>query len=329
MRSLILPVSRWRRKVRVTKTTQLTDFIETSLTHNMILRLMASWRLKVRPTQLIKTQRKLKLYLATRRAVYSNLMIKWEKTEKEVLKELADQGMQAKEIATNFNAPTEVKRFVMRSKVKDTINRHNLAKVVHRLEVRSVVKGYRQNAETLKARGDYSWLEDDLLLPPEPVISLNFNSTTMREMILKAQVLKPYWGKIVTSLNHYVTERELARLLNDKSSFEETPHSQSGAASRPNSTKHDTAELLGHTSPKIPIDTKHYRTISVPTPKTQGTRRNSVTLVSHHPAPNSDIPLQQPHRRESLTISAKRSRRNSQELTNPTALTMPKPQVKR
>jgi hypothetical protein len=165
--------------------------------------------MKVRPTQLFKAQRTLKQFISGRRATYGKLLTKWTKVEHQITRELQQKGMKWRDIADAFAMPTEVKRFVLRCRVKATINRHILALEAHRYAVALAVKEFKA-----KRLAGLKW--EDLHLPNEPVLSLDFSRKVVKKLVVKAQTLQPYWGRIVLSLNSYLTESELSRFVNDK-----------------------------------------------------------------------------------------------------------------
>jgi hypothetical protein len=252
-----------------------------------MFQMMASWRLTVRPSQLLKVQSALKMNLAIRRSVYQNLFVKWEKAELEITKELQQKGMTLHDIKEAFNIPSEVKKFVMRSRIKATINRHNMALVVNRFEVDAAYQQFKaRRLGLMKAEGHQSEPYEELRLPPMPVMSLNFNLKIVKEMIMKAQNLKPYWRQIVTSLNTFETERELASLMNEQI-YDSSSKSHSDSRT---SEKTQT----GIVSPSVAV-----RRDLLTLPQSQGTRRKSVVTSG------------QGSRRSSIVATSQRSRRNS------------------
>jgi hypothetical protein len=246
---------------------------------------MASWRLNVKPSQLFTVQSALKRYLVMRRSTYQNLLVKWEKAELEITKELQQKGMRLLDIKEAFNIPAEVRKFVMRSRIKATINRHNMALVVNRFEVHAAFQQFKaKRLALMNAKRPLAESYEELRLPPMPVMSLNFNLKVVKEMIIKAQNMKPYWRQIVTSLNTFETERELTSLMNEQiypSSSKESPS---------DSQSNDKAQT-GIVSPSVAVRRDYL------TP--QGARRRSVVATS------------QGSRRSSVVATSQGSRRNS------------------
>jgi hypothetical protein len=145
-----------------------------------------------------------------RRSVYLNLLIKWSKAELSIAKSLQEQGLRS-ELTAVFQIPTEVKRFMLNCKIKETCRTHRLAMVVHLLQhsvAETAFKAKRWHTE-------YADLPFEMESYKKPVICLNFSYGIIKELIMKAQALQLYWDRIMTSFNNSALERELNALLDE------------------------------------------------------------------------------------------------------------------
>jgi hypothetical protein len=242
LKGILRPLTRWLVRMKRRKSVLLAETLEYAITNKVMFMMMAAWRTNVTSIQLVKVQREFKLALLRRRAIYANLMIKWNKTEFEIGKSLRKQGVKTAELGV-FNIPTEVKLFCMRCKIKDTFKRHKVAKTVYILQCRVADK--ERKAQHLSQIEDAEIIE--LEAPPKPVISLNFNTRIIKELILKAQSLRLYWDRISTALDYAAIEREFGNVVI------EDAYSTPGSPSR--SSKHKRTESAE------PEETKKRRTL--------------------------------------------------------------------
>jgi len=207
LKGIARPVNRWLMRRKRKLAGMIVDSLELSLTHNIIFKLMGAWRIN-----LIKIQRELKLCIANRRSTYNNLLIKWNKSEFTIAKKLKSQGMKSEELGA-FNIPLEVKKFLIRYKIKETVRRHKMALTVYHLQLTVAQK---EMSSALRSQDDQVQAMLGIDYPNKPVLSLNFNSAIMKELILKAQSLRTHWDSIILTLNVSALERELAPILNEE-----------------------------------------------------------------------------------------------------------------
>jgi hypothetical protein len=210
LKGILRPLTRWLVRLKMKKSVMLAETLEFAITNTVMFNMMAAWRTNVTPTQLVNVQRELKLAILRRRATYTNLMIKWDKTELEIGKRLKKQGVKALELGV-FNIPTEVKLFCLRCRIKDTVKRHKVATTAYVLQCRVAEK--ERKAQHLNLIQDAEMIE--LEAPSKPVISLNFNSRVIKELILKAQSLRLHWDRITTELDNASLEREFGNVVNE------------------------------------------------------------------------------------------------------------------
>lgn len=206
LKGIIFPLMRWLARRRRKLATIITESLELSITHNTAYKLMGAWHVN-----LIKIQRTLIMALAARRSTYNNLLIKWNKSEFTIAKKLRNQGVKSEELGA-FNIPTDVKKFLIRYKLKQTVRSHRLAMTVYYLQLKVMKKKMR--ALMQDPDGEVGPMME-LEYPTRPILSFNFNSATMKEMILKAQSLRLQWDNIILTSNVSALERELSSILDE------------------------------------------------------------------------------------------------------------------